>query len=152
MEIKFTDISGWKYRLDERVAVRVDVIKPLSIFKIDDYAYIKYDQLVLLEGFMWDGPSGPTIDTPGWMLASAAHDAFYRILKTKSDEEIVFLKFLGASLTRKQLRKYADDLMYELLIENGVCKLRAQYTWAAVRMSPWAAWRGWPWEKVNRWL
>lgn len=152
IKLKYTDISGWKYRLDERVAVRIDVRKPFSSFKIDDYSYIYDDQMVLLQGYMWDGPSGPTIDTPGWMLPSAVHDAFYRILKTKKTEDIARLEVLELSVTRTQLRKYADDLMYDMLVENGVWKFRAQYSWAAVRMSPWAAWQGWPWEKANKWL
>ena len=124
-EILFTDIRRWKYRLDEQVRVRTDWYPPvtlrLSHFRLDP------DSVLTLEtGFMWDGPSGPTWDTPNWMLPSAVHDAFYRLLT----EDLI--------PDRAKCRKHADDLMYAMLRERGMNNFRASYSWVAVRLSPWA--------------
>lgn len=131
-EILFTDIRGWKYRLDEEVRVRVDWHPPTTL----KLPYFKLDPdgiLTLEEGFMWDGPSGPTWDTPNWMLPSAVHDAMYRFLRADLIPE------------RYKARKHADDLMYEMLLDRGMSYFRAWYSWVAVRLSPWAARRPFRW-------
>ncbi len=37
----------------------------------------KFARLVIYEGFLWDGPSGPTIDHPCAMVPSQFHDCMY---------------------------------------------------------------------------
>lgn len=37
--------------------------------------------LTIHSGYRWDGPSGPTIDTPSFMRSSAVHDCFFQIMR-----------------------------------------------------------------------
>lgn len=160
-EIRFTDIRGWKYRLDEQVIIKTElypqdpVITPTTpsswsrepmglmrrIFDCSDppLECVKLEpsgELTLEVGFMWDGPSGPTWDTPDWMVPSACHDAIYRLLK---HEMLPTVRVREDKADHAIVRKYADDLMYEMLVERGMSKFRASYSWAGVRVSPWAA-------------
>ena len=46
------------------------------------YVEIKPDGRVLvLAGYAWDGPSGPTIDTKSSMRGSLLHDALYQLMR-----------------------------------------------------------------------
>lgn len=46
------------------------------------YVEIKIDGRVLvLAGYAWDGPSGPTIDTKSSMRGSLLHDALYQLIR-----------------------------------------------------------------------
>ena len=38
-------------------------------------------RLIIFAGYAWDGPSGPTLDTPAFMRSSCAHDVFFQILR-----------------------------------------------------------------------
>lgn len=108
----------------------------------------------LLEGFTWDGPSGPTVDTENWLRASAFHDALYGGLKSEAFKNIKVWKEGDphSELSATDIRKVADDLMYDVLIKDEMHGFRAWYSWAAVRLSPWAARPGWPWRAFNHWL
>ena len=76
--------------------------------------------------FCWDGPSGPAIDTPSFMEASLVHDAFYWLIRWGKIPE--------------DYRSYADDLMYELCLKNGMCKIRAKWCcWGVKRFAAKAA-------------
>ena len=46
-----------------------------------DSALAKNGIVLLKQGFTWDGPSGPAIDTPDLMRASALHDFGYRSIR-----------------------------------------------------------------------
>jgi len=37
--------------------------------------------MTIKSGYRWDGPSGPTVDTPSFMRSSAAHDVCFQILR-----------------------------------------------------------------------
>ena len=67
----------------------------------------------------YDGPSGPAIDTPNFMEPSAAHDAWYWLMRWGH----VPLWY----------RPYADDLMYDLCLKKEMCKLRAWWCCRAVK-------------------
>ena len=70
---------------------------------------IEGNRLYIKCGYAWDGPSGPTIDTPSTIRASLVHDALYQLMK----EGLLNIKY----------RKYADDLFKEILIEDVKEKL-----------------------------
>ena len=76
--------------------------------------------LCLHKGFWWNGPSGPTVDTENFMRGSLVHDALYRLRRWK--------------LLPWTVREYADDLLYEICIEDGMSAFRAGYVHTAVRM------------------
>ena len=82
----------------------------------------KTGSLTLYEGYRWDGPSGPAIDTENTMAASAAHDALYCAISK-------------GLLRRKNpnCRKLADKLYKKLLRQSGMNFLRRMRHYYAVR-------------------
>lgn len=77
-------------------------------------------RLTIHEGWPWDGPSGPTKDTPSFMRGSLAHDALYILLR--------------AGKLVPSLRKVADKLLYQLCRQDGMGWFRAQYVYLALRL------------------
>ena len=82
--------------------------------------------LVIQTGYAWDGPSGPTLDTPDTMRASLVHDALYQWNREQGTERATYPQF----------RKLADQEFLRLLAEDGVGFVRRWIWYWAVR------WRG----------
>lgn len=70
-------------------------------------------------GYAWDGPSGPTVDTDNFLIGSLVHDVLYQLIRM---EELPVT-----------CRKFADQTLYNLCVEAGMSRLRAKYTYWAVR-------------------
>ncbi len=77
-------------------------------------------ELDIKTGYMWDGPSGPTIDTESFMRASLVHDALYQLIRE-------------GVLPVKPYRKRADKLLLKICEEDGMSFVRRQYVYQAVR-------------------
>ena len=84
------------------------------------------------KGFYWNGVSSPKIFYPlfpVWdVYASAAliHDWIYAQR--------------GNIETGQVTRREADDIFYNIMVEDGVSKLRAKAMWAFVRLTGWTVW------------
>ena len=76
--------------------------------------------LTIREGYCWDGPSGPTWDSPAAMRPSLVHDVFYQMIR------------LGA--VPMSTRATIDDFFHKQLLDAGMGRFRAWYYWKAVRM------------------
>ena len=81
-------------------------------------------RLTIKSSYAWDGPSGPTFDTPSIMRGSLVHDCLYQLLRETD---------FGTPETRYPRRKKADEILYTICIEDGVWKWRAKWILAAVR-------------------
>lgn len=104
-------IEGIKYQLKSDELVRTKIIPDEDL--TTDYIYLSTDgALLVLKGYCWDGPSGPTIDTKNAMLGSLYHDALYELMR----KELLDLKW----------RLAADDLLVEICQEEGMSWLRAE--------------------------
>lgn len=112
--IKYVD--GFKYRLFEPYEIS------LPIYGHDiDTDHLDLNQagrLVIKADYAWDGPSGPTIDTRNTLRASLVHDALYQLIR------------LG--VIDPHYKRTADDLFHELLLQDGMSRLRAWLYWRAV--------------------
>jgi len=91
-------------------------------------------RLEVYAGYYWDGPSGPTIDTYAFIMASLPHDVLYQMLR----EEVIINRRHYATLQSmdnrfKKLRKWSDDTMRTLNLAYGMCEFRADYTYKSVR-------------------
>lgn len=75
--------------------------------------------LLIREGYAWDGPSGPTIDTDDFMEASLVHDALYQLIRRR--------------LLPYTAKSKADKLLYILCKRAGMPWWRRGYTYLAVR-------------------
>lgn len=107
--------SGYKYQL------RADYVLPVGLpgAAETEWLTLRDGTLTIRNGYAWDGPSGPTIDTLNFMRGSLVHDALYQLIR---------LDFLSPAA-----RVNADQLLYDLCIEDGMSKLRAWWVWIAVR-------------------
>ncbi len=119
MKLIYRILDGYKY--DVRQVYRHSVPR-LSRFKyINDYLRLQDGVLTISVGYAWDGPSGPTFDTKNFMRGSLVHDALYQLMRE-------------GAIPRKHYRKYADQLLNIICLEDGMSKFRAWYVYRAVRM------------------
>ena len=118
--IRYKKRQKYKYNLhsDFQYETGIIVENPKNIGLLEITATGK---LIIRKGYSWDGPSGPTIDTKSFMRGSLVHDALYQLMREKY-------------LDCKIHRKYADDLLKKICLDDGMCRLRAWYVYQAVRL------------------
>ena len=102
--------KGYKYQLAEEYVIRTTV-RPHQPIEHDFIGLTLDGMLIIRSGYSWDGPSGPTFDTKSSMRASLVHDALYQLMR----EELIGLSN----------RPIADDMLYQLCLEDGMWRLRA---------------------------
>jgi hypothetical protein len=86
----------------------------------DDKIHINCTSLLTIKkGYMWDGPSGPTVDTKSFMRGSLVHDALYQLMREKK----ISLDF----------KDKADRILQQYCKEDGMNSLRAWYVYRAVK-------------------
>ena len=111
--------KGYKYRLEQLYSIQTG-ITGVNTHVIPGYcALYPTGKLEIAYGYAWDGATG-AIDTGSVMRASLVHDALYQLMR-ESDLSISY-------------RDAVDDLLWELMREDGVNWLRAWYIYRAVRM------------------
>ena len=71
------------------------------------------------KGFVWDGPSGPTYDSPDSMRASLVHDVFYDMIRKGH--------------LPKGARKLADQELRRIAIQDGMWRWRANLWYQMLR-------------------
>jgi hypothetical protein len=74
----------------------------------------------LAKGYSWDGASGPAVDTPCIMAASAVHDALYQLMRVGK--------------LPLMYRRDADKTLHKMCISAGMPRWRAEYVYWAVRL------------------
>ena len=95
--------------------IKVDHPKDLGLLAIDGKG-----NLTIKEGYSWDGPSGPAIDTKNFMQGSLIHDALYQLMRE--------------GVLPQQHRKKADEILREVCINDGMSKVRAWWVYKGVRI------------------
>lgn len=110
--------AGYKYQLVADYTL-LTACRP-SRFVLTPFIRMDADgMLSIIAGFAWDGPSGPTIDTPNFMRGSLVHDALYQLLRE-------------GYLPQGQ-RKTADEELRRICLEDGMSSLRACWVYNGVR-------------------
>lgn len=110
--------DGYKYQLREVYRVMTGIIPPKPIVT-PWLALATNGELTISAGYAWDGPSGPTIDTPDSMRGSLVHDGFYQLIREG---------FLDA-----RFRDLADALLRAICIEDGMWPVRADAWYVMVQ-------------------
>lgn len=119
MKPKIRYKSGYKYQLHEAYSVATGITGYLIS---DRYFALDLDGLLTIhDGYAWDGPSGPTIDTKNFMRGSLVHDALYQMI--------------GAGMIGLNNRKAADQLLRDICREDGMSAIRAWWVYTAVRIA-----------------
>jgi len=110
--------EGYKYQLVNHYSVEID-IKPEFPIKTDYINLTTDGTLVIKNGYAFDGPSGPTIDTPNFMRGSLVHDALYQLIRQK--------------MVAVSHRSYADRLLRQICREDGMSAIRAWWVYQGVK-------------------
>ena len=108
-----------RYKYQLLVPYALDI--PIKGHSIEEQYFSLSEQghLYIQSLYAWDGPSGPTFDTPSFMRGSLVHDVLYQMIRL--------------SLLPVGLKEVADDILYDLCIEDGMWKVRALWVKRAVK-------------------
>ena len=124
--VKYEKFSH-KYRVTSEMVGYHTLIEGRSAFVRDPVSDQLWARLFpggalhIFKGAPWNGPSGPTIDTPSFMDASLAHDYLYTMIEQ-------------GSLPMKPCRRLADKTMRRIAKEHGMGWFRRLYTFLGVRV------------------
>lgn len=125
MPVKIRYRRLYKYSLDETYSCYTNIVGcyakiPPGADRVP-WIELKPDgTLIIREGYSWDGPSGPAIDTENFMRASLVHDAIYQLI--------------GEGQLPSSRRKDADRTMRDLCNEDGMSTIRRFWTYWGVRV------------------
>lgn len=114
----YRSLRNYKYQLVESYKVRL----PIFVYARDS-KMIKLNEegiLSIRKGYCWDGPSGPTIDTVNFMRGSLVHDALYQLVRE--------------GILSQDERAFADKVLRDICLEDGMSRLRAWYVYKCVRI------------------
>ena len=111
--------TGYKYQSQSQWWIDTNI----TGYSAEVSGFVKLDssgRLTLSALYAWDGPSGPTFDTPDFILPSLAHDGGYQLLRETDLPET--------------LRAAFDSLLYDLCLQCGMSEIRARYVYEAVKL------------------
>lgn len=118
LEHKIFYKEGYKYQLEEpyrvETACRPYVTGGNRFVSIDTQGI-----LTISAGYAWDGASGPAIDTKNFMRGSLVHDALYQLI--------------AIGILPPNQRQYADLMLKEIVLEDGMNPIRAWWVHLAVK-------------------
>lgn len=112
----------YKYRLDvahdhtlsnwsRRIATEID----------SGWAKLSGDGVLsIAEGYCWDGPSGPAMDSMSFARGSLVHDVLYQLIAE-------------CKIPKHPWKAHADRELYDICREDGMGWLRAQWVYIAVK-------------------
>lgn len=113
----YRPLHKWKYELLKSQSIDVDI--PSSVVFSSPYITLENSVLTVHRRYHWDGASFIARDTPNIMRASLFHDALCELTNKGHID--------------KKYRKYADQLLRKIALEDGMSKFRAWYVYQAVR-------------------
>jgi hypothetical protein len=111
--------SEYKYQLASEYGIQIS-IRPSEDIITDFIELDAGGALRVMNGYAWDGPSGPVIDTRENMRASLVHDALYQLMR-------------NGELNARTTRKAADKIFREICKQDGVSSFRANLYYKALR-------------------
>jgi hypothetical protein len=78
--MKYFKIEKYKYEVAETYCCQTKIIPPQTIDQ-EDFGITASGIVMAKKGYMWDGPSGPTIDRKENMRGSLIHDIFAEAMR-----------------------------------------------------------------------
>ncbi len=109
--------AGYKYSLWNTYQVRIGILGYTVTHRL--FTLTPDGWLTVFADYPWDGPSGPTIDTPSFMRGSLVHDVLYEMLR------------LGL-LPHDPCFHLANLELYKICLQDGMWHWRADYVLKAV--------------------
>lgn len=108
--------SGFKYSLWETYTSQTNILGYTVKHRL--FELTPEGVITIFEDYPWDGPSGPTFDTPSSMRGSLEHDALY---------EMIRLGLLPLDCFHK-----ANEELRNICKEDGMLSFRADYWFKGV--------------------
>lgn len=115
--MKYRHLHGYKYELIDPIRIKTEL--PMAVMPA--YVRLNGGSMTIRPGYAWDGPSGPAFDTKTFMRGSLVHDVYYQMMRE-------------GYISPKKWRKYADEELRRVCIEDGMSKFRAWYAYRFVRV------------------
>lgn len=113
--------AGYKYQLVTDYSTRLVFVFPAAPIELAGVATLDpQGNIRISAGYAWDGPSGPTVDTPDFMRGSLVHDVLYQLMRHE------LLPHSAKDLADRELRR--------LCLEDGMSRFRAWYVYWGVRL------------------
>lgn len=119
-KIVYRNLRSYKYQLMDEYIVQID-IKPEQDLVFSFISLSRDGLLTIRKAYAWDGPSGPTVDTPDFMRGSLIHDVLYQLMRL-------------SALDYKKHRKRADEILREICLEDGMSSFWAWCVYQAVQL------------------
>ena len=114
--------KGYKYQLKENYTTDIPIKPDNDIVLRGEFIQLTREgKLTIKNGYAWDGPSGPTRDTPDFMRGSLVHDALYQLMREELLEKDVH-------------RDPADRLLQQMCKEDGMCSICAWVVYKGVKI------------------
>ena len=118
MIMKYTRIKIYKYKLYEEMLFNTPIT---GVDYVGKFFTLTYEGTLLVnKGYAYDGPSGPSINTKPFIVASLPHDVFFQMIR----EDI---------LNIEDHKDLADQYLRDLGREYGMSKLRTWWIYRAVK-------------------
>ena len=109
---------GYKNQLTRDFSIQT-ALRPAQYVALKYITLSMGGLLTIKAGYAWDGASGPTWDTKNSIRGSLVHDALYQLIRLGYIEEAH--------------KPYADQMLYDLCVEDGMFEFRASYwRWAVL--------------------
>lgn len=111
--------AGYRYQIAEDYTLHglsFEVAQP----HVSDFLAMTSSSITLRKGYASDGPSAPAIDTDTFMRGAFIHDGIYQAIR---------LGWLPESS-----RKYADQLLRQICLADGMSRIRAWWVYHGVRL------------------
>lgn len=119
MKFYWEDVREMKYRVARDYEHQTDI---LGCDVKTEYIDLNPNGLLKIRAkWLYNGPSGPTYDSKDSMRGSAVHDALYY--------------FMQMGLIEMKYRHYADKLLHEILLEDGMSPFLAGIWYTGVRVA-----------------
>lgn len=106
--IYYHDLARYKYRLSRPYATQVALYGRAGgshFIEIDDKGRLRF-----ASGYAWDGPSGPTVDTPGAMRPSLIHDGLYQLI--------------GLGILPAEAKDLADQILKQTYVQDAMLVIK----------------------------
>jgi hypothetical protein len=123
--LSYQKIDQWKYRVVKDIWVQTSFVG----YDIDHTYFTVFSSglILLKKEYCYDGPSGPTIDTPDTMVPAAPHDVIYQCMR------------LGLIPLSERIK--ADKMFYDLMVAEGdrleTKDTAAKKSWRRIRANTW---------------
>ena len=113
--------GGYKYQLVQTYRDQIPIFPAVDI-EIWFISLSTGGDLEIRFGYAWDGPSGPTIDTPSFMRGSLVHDALCQLMR------------MGL-LDRQIWTDPAARLLQTMCVQDGMWKVRAWWVYQGLAVA-----------------